>query len=147
MKDYTGLRNNLRFSSIIDGDYINDFDIIYDSINNRELLKVIIKTDKERNIAINNVLTEALKDKTQEYSAYIPVKVGENSLVAVDLDTKESTTITAFYKDNTVDKFRISVDDIILCLQDLTKNHLLIALLTHRPIPLLHSMQLLLRLS
>ncbi len=111
------MENEIKFLSPVDGDMLNEYDgtIIEDGL----LIKVKVPASPGRKLEINRI--EA-KFSDGNYVADIILKDYRNVIVAEDLNSGEKNTIIVFRLKNIVNKYRLSVDDNIWVMKDLTAN-------------------------
>lgn len=117
MKDYLRKNQPLHFVFPIDGDCINSADGIREG--NDLLVTVKVVAPKGANVVINDVeatLVGDLYEATLRFDSY------RTSLTAIDTVSGESDTIAVYKFKAPEKKFRLSVDDNILFLKDITKN-------------------------
>ncbi len=117
MKDYLRKNQPVHFVFPIDGDCINSADGIREG--NDLLVTVKVVAPKGANVVINDVeatLVGDLYEATLRFDSY------RTSLTAIDTVSGESDTIAVYKFKAPEKKFRLSVDDNILFLKDITKN-------------------------
>lgn len=119
MRDYLGNGQKIRFIFPIDGDCLNDYDLVDSDSDGERQVKVMLEAKESSELEVNGIKAERYGDY---YCATIPLYGTRNTFVATDLKTKESSTIVVYDIKDAIKKYRISVDDIILCFADLTQN-------------------------
>lgn len=117
MRDYFRRDKKVHFTFPIDGDCVNAND--GKIVNGKLIITAKVKAESGANIYINGQKAEYVNG---EYQAQIEITSRKNTLTAVDKISGESDTILVFNIKNAEKKFRLTVDDNILFLQDLTKN-------------------------
>lgn len=110
-------KGGLTFISPVDGDMLSKYDGKVTSGN--LLTKVSISAPSGRQIKINR--TEAKYDG-KVYHADIELTGYENIIEAADIKTGEVQSIKIFWLKNVDDKYRLSLDDNIWFMQDITSN-------------------------
>ena len=117
MRDYLKKAQPVRFVFPIDGDCINSVDGVKDGEN--LIVKVKVAAPVGAQVEINDVKATF---NGETYEAEICFNQYRTSLTAVDTVSGESDTIAVFKLKDVEKKFRLSVDDNILFLKDITKN-------------------------
>lgn len=107
----------LEFLFPINGDVVNERDGVSSENGIILTVKLIGKPDGE--VYVNNIKAA---NKNGVFTANVPVSSYRSVLVANDIKNGETTEITAFYFSGAVKKFRLSSDDNILFLKDITVN-------------------------
>lgn len=110
-------KEGLSFISPVDGDMLNEYD--GKLINGKLLTKVKISAPSGQQLKINGI--EAKYDG-QLYHADIELKGYENTIEATDIKTGEKQSIVVFWLRNIVNRYRLSLDDNIWFLKDITTN-------------------------
>lgn len=109
--------NKISFISPIDGDMLNDYDgIIKDGFL---IIKVKLRAPSNRKIKVNGM--EA-KFEDGIYSADINLKNYKNVIEVTDPGSGEKETINVFWLKHVVNNYRLSLDDNIWFLKDISKN-------------------------
>jgi hypothetical protein len=108
---------NIRFLSPIDGDMLSSYDGVL--IDGCLLTKVKIAAPAGCDIQVNGI-GATFADGI--YTAEIRLKDYKNVIEATDLKSMESQTITIFWLKKIVNKYRLSLDDNIWFLQDISNN-------------------------
>lgn len=109
---------NIEFISPINGDCVNDRDgIVKDGIL---YLDVNVKYNPKSKVCINGI--SAFEKEEGIYTACIGISGYRNIITAQDEIAKVSESIIILFMPDAVGKYRISVDDNILFLRDITKN-------------------------
>lgn len=103
----------MRFIFPIDGDFLN----VYDGVETKDGLEIEVLVESGEQAYINGVKADFIDGK---YVAKVKLKEGANEIIAKS-NAKEINAVV-YYQKNTVKKFRISSDDNIIFLQDITKN-------------------------
>ena len=115
MRDFFNLNSPLRFVFPIDGDCLNERD---GSVQNGVLTATVrIAAPIGHPITVNG--TSAL-EKDGAYVADVVLSEGKNTLTAIDATDGTEETVSAFFLPRSVGKFRISSDDNILFLANIT---------------------------
>ena len=83
-------------------------------------IKVQFLASNGRNLEINGIPMEVANNGF--YKAFITLENYKNTLTVVDTDTKESWSIDVFFLKKGYKKYRVSLDDNIWFLQNLTEN-------------------------
>lgn len=108
-------KNDLEFIFPINGDVVNERDG-YSSVSGIVLtVKLTAKSDGE--VYVNDIKAE---NKDGIFTVNVPVSFYGNVLVANDIKNGETAKITVFYFCDAVKKFRLSSDDNILFLKNIT---------------------------
>ena len=117
MRDYFNEAAAMRFVSPIDGDCMN----IHDGEMKNGYLTIPVKVSAPAgaDIAINEKKAEF--DGTY-YVSEVPLKTYRTTIIADNRTDGTQTTIAVYKLEDCIGKFRISVDDNILFLADLTRN-------------------------
>ena len=117
MRDYFNQEGLVRFLFPIDGDCVND----RDGKKSEEgiLLTARVFAAEGCTLQINGVPARA---KGNEYLAEVLIKEGRNELTASNLTDGTTATVSVFFYPRCVGKYRISSDDNILFLADITAN-------------------------
>lgn len=111
MRDYFNMSSSLRFVFPIDGDCINE--------NDGEKIVAVVVAPEGHNIDISGVKADFIDGK---YRAEISVFEKETVLSATDITDGTQTSIRVFRLDNPIKGYRLSSDDNILFLADITAN-------------------------
>ena len=109
--------NGIKFSSPINGDMLNEFD--GKVVNGRLFTSVSVTAPPGSIIRINGV--EA-KYTGNEFSAEISLKDYKNSIELVESNTGTRQSITVYWLKNYANKYRLSLDDNIWFLRDISNN-------------------------
>ena len=117
MKDYFNLSSPTRFLFPIDGDFINERD--GRGVDGEIEFEASVFAAAGSQIAVNGA---GATEEDGKFSAMLRIKKGENRLVATNCTDGTSDEISVFYLPGSVGKYRISSDDNILFLADITKN-------------------------
>ena len=117
MRDYFHEQSPTRFLFPIDGDCLNERDGKLTSAGLTVTVKVA--STPHAQVTVNGIRT---KEKNGVYSAEILLKDTKTALIAQNANDGTSDTVSAFFLPRSVGKFRISSDDNILFLADITKN-------------------------
>jgi hypothetical protein len=111
------MKEKTAFLSPIDGDMLNEYD---GRVSEGSLItNVKVLGIAGRKIKINGI--EA-KHKDGVYSADIQLKDYKNTIEAVDIISGEKLSIIVFWLKNFKDKYRLSIDDNIWFLKDISNN-------------------------
>jgi hypothetical protein len=111
------MEKEMLFISPVDGDMLNEYDGI---ISGSSLLtKVKVSAAPDRNLKINGI--EA-KYEDGYFMAAVPLKDYKNVIEAIDLRSGEKQNIIVFWLKNIVNKYRLSIDDNIWFLKDISTN-------------------------
>ena len=113
MRDYLDSKNTLRFVSVCDGDCLSTAD---GNLKDGKL-NVTIKLSSDSACSVNGTTAE---QKDGFYEAMLPLAPGENILTAKNAD--KQTVIKVYFLEKARGYARISVDDNIIFLWDITKN-------------------------
>lgn len=117
MRDYFNTNAPMRFISPIDGDCLN----IYDGVKKDGYLTIPVRVYASSNADI--YINEKKAEYDGEYFvSEVPLKTYRTTIIADNHTDGTQTTIVVYKLENCIGKFRISVDDNILFLADLTKN-------------------------
>ena len=117
MRDYLNQSAKTHFIFPIDGDCLND----RDGEMTQEGMIVTVQVAS----APGGILTVNGISATEEngiYRASVCIPFGRTELLAKNESDGTTAVIRVFFFPHTTEKFRLSVDDNILCLADLTKN-------------------------
>ena len=117
MYDYFMKDSPIRFLNVIDGDCINCRDGAY--VNGGILLPLRLSAPAGHKVTVNG--TAASEIESGIYEVTLPQYGYRNALLAKDTTDGTSCRITLFHFANAVGKYRLSSDDNILFLQDLTE--------------------------
>ncbi len=109
--------SNIKFLFPTDGDFLNTFD--GNLVNNELMVEVNVQCDKNQELYVNNI---KCTENDGKYTAIVPLNGYRNALVCENKTTGEKEIITAFCIFDNVKKYRLSSDDNIIFLHDLTKN-------------------------
>jgi len=109
--------NKLQFVSPVEGDMLNGYDGI--STGGSLQTRVLISAPPDRKISLNGMDTNY---EDGIYRADILLKDFENKLEAVDTGSGEKQIITVYWLRNYADKYRLSFDDNIWFLKDISDN-------------------------
>ena len=109
--------SNIKFVFPIDGDFLNVFD--GKLVDNGLEITVKVIADKNQELYLNSY---KMSEKDGEYTANVVLNGYRNALVCENKTTGEKEIISAFCIFDNVKKFRLSSDDNIIFLQDITKN-------------------------
>jgi hypothetical protein len=107
----------IRLLSPVDGDMLNSYDGV--STDGYLLTNVKITAPVGHEIQVNGV---AASFTDGVYTAEIRLKNYQNVIQVKDVTSKESKKITVFWLKKIVNKYRLSLDDNIWFLQDISKN-------------------------
>ena len=118
MKDYLHERETIRFVFPLDGDCVNEGDGFYRDGKLYIWVKVFAPY-YGADICVNGVRAVF---NGEYHVARVPIQRGRFRLTAIDDSNGESDTVYAFNLPNAQKKFRLSVDDNIRFLQDITEN-------------------------
>ena len=119
MRDYFMKDAPVRFSNFIDGDCVNERDGIIEG--DALMLPITVKTTHGCEVYVNSIpMTEG---ECGVYSATVPLFGYRNTVVAENRTENTASHITLFRMPNAEKKFRLSSDDNIVFLQDLTNNN------------------------
>lgn len=112
---------NTGFIFPAEGDIIHNLDGITDTKQESIAIKVRYAATEGSAVTINNI--PAVFDKEKGFlKATVTLKKQKNTLIAEDKKTGEKKSITVFYAPNFSGGYRLSVDDNIWFLKDLTIN-------------------------
>ena len=115
MRDFFNLNSPLRFVFPIDGDCLNERD---GSVQNGVLTATVtVAAPAGHAITVNGI---AATEQDGTYIAEVALTDGKNVLTATDTTDSQKTTITVFFLPRSMGKFRISSDDNILFLANIT---------------------------
>ena len=117
MRDYLKLSDKTHFVFPIDGDYINERDGMLSG--GCVELPVRVSSAPGCCVEINGINAEG---SNGIYTALIKIKQGFTRLRAKNVSDGTCADISVYYLPNTTGKYRISSDDNILFLADITKN-------------------------
>ena len=117
MNDYFNLSSPTRFFFPIDGDFINERD--GKEVGGAVEFEAAVCAASGSEITVNGVRA---KETDGKFSAILRADKGENRLVATNHTDGTSAEISVFYLPDSVGKYRISSDDNILFLADITEN-------------------------
>lgn len=106
----------LAFAFLIDGDCLNAHD--GEGQGGKPCIEVALCAEKGRLILLNG--RETREASEGGYLGVVAVEPGENRLVATDAESGAHCEITVYYFPDAVGKFRVSSDDNLLFLRDLT---------------------------
>ena len=117
MRDYLNASAPTHFLFPIDGDHLN----ARDGVMTGEELTVTVKVHAapDCKVAVNGI---AAIEKNGAYEAELALKEGENTLFAENSTDGTNATVRVYFSNRTLLKYRISSDDNILFLADITKN-------------------------
>jgi hypothetical protein len=107
----------ISFVSPVDGDMLNGYD--GKVVNGKLLTRVKVSATSGIQLRING--SDAKYDG-QLYYADIELTGYQNTIDATDFKTGEKQSIVVFWLKNIVNKYRLSLDDNIWCLKDVTLN-------------------------
>lgn len=118
MRDYFMKHAPIRPLSVIDGDCVNERDgtLTADGL----LLPVTFEAPTGHEVTVNG--QTARETESGIYSATVLLRGYRNTLLAEDRTDGTSCRIAVYHMPNTVGKYRLSSDDNILFLQDITAN-------------------------
>ena len=119
MRDYFMKDAAVKFLNFIDGDCVNARDGIIEG--DALMLPITVKTTHGCDVYINSVLAEEKDDGL--YTATVALWGYRNTIVAENRTENSSSHIALFRMPNAEKKFRLSSDDNIIFLQDLTNNN------------------------
>ena len=110
--------NTINFITPIDGDMLHKLD----GIVSDEHLIVPVKISASRNsiISVNGIKAKYIDDGV--FLADVPLKGCKNIIEAIDSTNNQQQTIEVYRLTNFVDKYRLSLDDNIWFLRDITQN-------------------------
>ena len=118
MKDYFSLRKPVHFVFPIDGDCLNQYDGIEQ--DGRLVVKALVAAAPDADLYINE---EKAFFNGRYFEADVALEGRRTTLFAEDMNCRENCDRIAVYDfRSAVGKYRISSDDNILFLQDITKN-------------------------
>ena len=117
MRDYFAKEAPIRFANWIDGDCINERDGI--KIENGIRIPVLVEAPAGCEILLNG---KRMAEKDGVYRAEVDLFGYRNTLFAEDKTNQTQARICLFYLKEAVGRFRVSSDDNILFLQDITEN-------------------------
>ena len=117
MSDYFKLNDKTHFIFPIDGDFINERDGVL--VDGCIELAVRVASATRCRVEINGTVA---KEENEYYTATLLVKPGANLLSAKNVTDGTNAEILIYYVPNTTGKYRISSDDNILFLADITEN-------------------------
>lgn len=118
MKDYFALRKPVHFVFPIDGDCLNQYDGI--EKDGKLVVKALVAAAPDADIYINE---EKAFFNGKYFEADLTLEGHRNTFFAEDMNCRENCDRIAVYDfRHSVGKYRISSDDNILFLQDITKN-------------------------
>lgn len=117
MRDFFNTASPIRFLFPIDGDCLNERDgeVTGDTL----LCRVRVQAPSGHAVRINGTLAT---EENGHYCATLPLAHGKYTLLAKDEQSGEAAEITVYYLTRSVGKYRISSDDNILFLADITAN-------------------------
>jgi hypothetical protein len=117
MMNTYNMKKNIFFISPVDGDMLSQYD--GKVINGSLMAKVKISAPSGQQIKING---KEAKYDGNHYNADIELTGYENIIEATDIKTGEIQSIKVFWLKNVIDKYRLSLDDNIWFLKDITSN-------------------------
>ena len=117
MRDYFAKEGPIRFANWIDGDCVNERDGI--KIENGIRIPVLVEAPAGCEILLNG---KRMAEKDGVYRAEVDLFGYRNTLFAEDKTNQTQARICLFYLKEAVGRFRVSSDDNILFLQDITEN-------------------------
>ena len=117
MRDYFMKDSPIRFLNFIDGDCINSRD--GEAIAGGILLPVTVSAPAGHEVTVNAL--PATEIESGVYTVSVPLRGYRNALLAEDKTDGTECRINLFHMPNTMGKYRLSSDDNILFLQDLTE--------------------------
>lgn len=112
-------KNTLTFLSPIDGDVL--FEEI-DGTREGEVLHVPISLFAKAGATVTVNGIPASEEKPGEYTVRVPLRGYKNTVTAFCRETGEEQTITLFWFRKGYHTYRLGVDDVILCLENVAKN-------------------------
>ena len=118
MRDFLNTASKTHFLFPIDGDFLNAKD--GDREEEGAVIVARVAAAPHSRVLING--REATETESGLYRASICVCEGQNTLCAKNCTDETSAEISVYYTDRTEGKWRISSDDNILFLADITKN-------------------------
>ena len=116
MKDYLNEGNRTHFIFPIDGDYLNKRDGERDELG--ALITVCASSETSCRVRINGAYAT---ERSGIYYASVHIPMGESVITAVNEDNGDCESITVYYSESYDGKYRISSDDNILFLADITE--------------------------
>lgn len=117
MKDYLRKDAPIRFLNVIDGDCVNERD--GRKIEHGIEIPILVKAPAQCEVFLNG---QPMAYEAGFYTAQIPLFGYRNTLLAEDRTNGTEAKIVLFYLKNAVKKFRLSSDDNLLFLQDITEH-------------------------
>ena len=119
MRDYFMNDASVRFQNFIDGDCVNSRDGVVEG--DALMLPITVKTTHGCEVCVNSIsMTES---DCGVYSATVPLFGYRNTITAENRTENTSSHITLFRMLNAEKKFRISSDDNLIFLAELTENN------------------------
>ena len=119
MRDYFMKDAAVKFLNFIDGDCVNARDGIIEG--DALMLPITVKTTHGCDVYINSILAKEKEDGI--YTATVALFGYRNTVIAENRTENTSSHIALFRMPNAEKKFRLSSDDNIVFLQDLTNNN------------------------
>ena len=117
MRDYFNQKAPVRFEYPIDGDCMN----IYDGVMKDGYLTITVKVAAPADAELYIDEQKAEFDGTC-FTKEVPLKTYRTTITAEDRSTGNETAIAVYKLEDCIGRYRISLDDNILFLADLTKN-------------------------
>jgi hypothetical protein len=111
------MTDTISFLSPIDGDMLNEYDGTV-SLNGL-MINVKIRASSGKKIKVNGIES---KYENDVFMAEVKLKEYENVIEAEDVETGEKQQIVVFWLKNFVNRYRLSIDDNIWFLKDLSLN-------------------------
>lgn len=117
LKSFNTLENGIKFLSPIDGDLLNEFD---GKVENGCLVTMVkVQAPPGSKIKINNI---DAKFADNLFVANVQLKDYKNVIEVVDGTTGNRQSITVFWLKNYANRYRLSLDDNIWFLRDISNN-------------------------
>ena len=117
LKSFNLFENGIKLLSPVDGDMLNEFD--GKAENGSLITPVKVQAPSGTKIRINGI---DAKYADNMFIAYVPLKDYKNILEVNDVTTGSRQSITVFWLKNYANRYRLSLDDNIWFLRDISNN-------------------------